>query len=417
MSIFEKLKKKIAIPWTVTRNQAYLDYSVNYETFLKEAYNNPFIYQAINEIVTNFNTVKIGVFKNQGGKWIYNEKSQVNKWLERPNPELTKSQWQSYYIIWKYLGGGLLLNKSMGINKKDLYMYAPNTFQIKRDSQYRLAGIQIGEKSFEGQGKLKNFQICKAINPNDSLAGMSDQFRSPLTSIALAGDMSNFALIHQNRQLKNSGKRLGIMRYEGITNQDKLEEVKNKFNAMGRDSDTGGVAWVPGKNLQWQSLDITPQEMDWLNSVQFIQEVIAQALGVPIQLISSRGSTYNNVAELKKKIYIDTVIPAVKNYCEDMTTFLSDDLEENEKIWYDVSEIEELKADIMNIAKDLSTALKGKVTINEFREVLAQKTGIELKKLPKEIGDKVIVSTSDVFLDDLNLDESLPPNGESVDDV
>ena len=119
------------------------------------------------------------------------------------------------------------------------------------------------------------------------------------------------------------------------------------------------------------------------------------------------------MAEAKKKVYIDTIIPLVQDYCEDLTAFFSEDLQENERIWYDVSEIEELKEDVMTVAKGVREALKGVATVNEIRDTLTKKTGIELKSINKELGDKVLVTSSDMFLDDLNVDlEPLPSENE-----
>lgn len=52
----------------------------------QKAYNNPFIYKAFNEIVTgDCKTIKTGVFRNDGKKWVYVENHVVNKWLKNPN--------------------------------------------------------------------------------------------------------------------------------------------------------------------------------------------------------------------------------------------------------------------------------------------------------------------------------------------
>ena len=93
--------------------------------------------------------------------------------------------------------------------------------------------------------------------------------------------------------------------------------------------------------------------------------------------------------------------------------FFQDDWQENGRIWYDVSEIEELKENVLDIAEKLSNALRGKVSLNEFRQVLSEKTNINLKALPSELGDKVLVTSSDMFLDDLNVElEPLPQENE-----
>lgn len=44
---------------------------------------------------------------------------------------------------------------------------------------------------------------------------------------------------------------------------------------------------------------MTPQELDWLEGLKYTEGVISQAMGIPVQLISSRGTTYNNLAEMK----------------------------------------------------------------------------------------------------------------------
>ena len=412
MNIFKAITDKfssIPTPWGFYKNNAFTNYSVDYEVFLKEAYENPFIYKALQEIITDFKTLKIGVFKDNKGKMEYIENHPVNKWLAKPNTELNGKDFMEFYILYMYLGGGLLLYKTKGIMQKDLYIYSPDSFEIKRDDLYNISEIKIGSTVIPKED-WANYRVCKATNINDKIAGKSQEFRPILKSLALVGDMSNYAMQHQNRQLKNSGKRNGIVSYKGTMTPDKKEEMIKTIKSMSTGENTGGLGFFPADSIDFKQMDMTPQELDWLNSLQYMEEVISYSLGVPSQLISSRSSTYNNLKEAKKKVYVDTVIPLARDYCEDLTSFFSDDLQEGQRIWYDVSDIEELKEDIVTTAKDLSTALKGHVTENEFRGILGKITGIELKTLPSEIGDKILVSSSEMFIDDLNLELTPVPN-------
>ena len=413
MNIFKAITEKIlSIPYGMWRNTSYSNYAVDYDLFVQEAYNNPFIYKAFNEIVTDCKTIKTGVFRNNGKKWVYVENHVVNKWLKNPNPELNGKDFLEYYLMYMYFGGGLLLYKTKGILDKQIYIYSPDSFDIQRDDNLTISGIKIGNSYFSAN-ELKDLKVCKAPNIEDKIAGKSQEFRPIIKSLALVGDMSNFALKHQNTQLKNSGKRNGIMTYKNIRSTAALEEAKKQFRGQTHGESTGETAWLNGDNYDFKSTDMTPQEMDWLEGLKYTEEVISQAMGVPVQLISSRGATYNNLAEMKKKVYIDTAIPLVQDYCEDLTVFFQDDLQENERIWYDISEIEELKENVLDIAEKLSNALRGKVSLNEFRQVLSEKTNINLKALPSELGDKVLVTSSDMFLDDLNVElEPLPSENE-----
>lgn len=405
MNIFKAIAEKFSIPlpWGVFKNSAFTNYALDYEVFLQEAYNNPFIYKALNEIITDAKTVKVGVFRDNKGKMEYVENHKINKWLAKPNMELNGKDMIEYYILYLYLGGGCLFYKTKGIMDKQIYIYSPDSFDIQRDDFFNISQVKVGN-TYIPKEEWSSYKVCKAVNVNDKIAGKSQEFRPILKSLALVGDMSNLAMIHQNRQLKNFGKRSGIISYKGVMTPDKKEEMKKTVKAMGSGEDTGGLAFLPADTIDYKATDQTSVEMDWLNSLQYMEEIISYATGVPVQLVSSRSSTYNNLKEAKKKVYVDTVIPLVQDYCEDLTAFFNDDLQENESIWYDVSEIEELKENVLDIAEKLSNALRGKVSLNEFRQVLSEKTNISLKALPKELGDKVLVTSSDMFLDDLNVE-------------
>ena len=412
MNIFTKLKESfqsIPIPWGVYKNQVFTNYSVNYETFVKEAYDNPYIYKALQEIITDFKTVKIGVYRDNKGKKEYVENHPVNKWLARPNAELNGKDFMEFYILYMYLGGGLLLYKTEGVMTKEIYMYSPDSFDIKRDSSYNISEIKIGTDVIPRE-KWGNYKVCKATNVNDKIAGKSQEFRPILKSLALIGDLTNYALMHQNRQLKNSGKRNGIVSYKGTMTPDKKEEMIKTISDMGKGENTGGLAFLPADTVDFKQMDLTVQELDWLESIKYIEEVISYCLGVPAPLISSRSSTYNNQKEAKKKVYVDTIIPLASDYCEDLTAFFQADLQPNESIWYNTADIEELKEDVLTEAKEVRETLKGIATVNEVRKAIWDRTGIELKPLKKDIGDKVLVTSSDMFLDDLNLDLTPVPD-------
>ena len=405
MNIFKAIAEKFSIPlpWGVFKNSAFTNYALDYQTFLQEAYNNPFIYKALNEIITDAKTVKVGVFRDNKGKMEYVENHKINKWLAKPNMELNGKDMIEYYILYLYLGGGCLLYKTKGIMEKQIYIYSPDSFDIQRDDFFNISQVKVGNTYIQKED-WNSFKICKAVNVEDKIAGKSQEFRPILKSLALVGDMSNLAMIHQNRQLKNFGKSSGIISYKGVMSPDKKEEMKKTVKAMGTGEDTGGLAFLPADTIDYKSTDQTSVEMDWLNSLQYMEEIISYAMGVPVQLISSRSSTYNNIAEAKKKIYIDTVIPLIQDYCEDLTAFFSEDLQEGERVWYDLSTIEELKEDVMTVAKGVREALKGVATVNEIRDTLTKKTGIELKSISEELGDKILVTSSDMFLDDLNVE-------------
>lgn len=373
--------------------------------YIKEAYDNPFFYTPIQVIVKAFNNADIGVYEKQKGKWIRVESS-VDNWLNRPSFATTKELFQEYYLTWLMLYGGCLLYK-VGISQKELHIYAPDTFQVTINEQtLQLDSIKIGESIFKGD-QLKDFQIARKINVEDKIAGVSSGFRSPLLSMAHPGDISNMGFKHQANQLANAGKRTGILEFKKLMGKEKQDEITEKFNSMGGPEGAGKISTVNGEDFKFTPLDVTPQELDWRNSMVFVREIIAASFGVPIQLISTEGTTYQNVKEFKKKLYSDVVEPELKAYCANMTNFLASDLKPGQKVWYDLSGVEELKNDAVAIIKDLATSLDGKVTINEFRQIVntlfSGSIDLLLEPISAEQANQILVGSASMLLTDIGI--------------
>jgi len=429
IKIFKKIRKAVSEalkkPWGMVRTSTYQQYSVNFEAFKKEAYNNPFFAAPINEIVRTFNAAEIGVYRkvktSEGGTKLEKvENHKVNKWLKKPNSGLTQSTFQKYYLVWKYIQGGCLLYKSLGVETRQLYIYSPDSFKIKRDTNnFMITGIKIGENTITDPDELAQYHLVREFNINDKIAGLDEKFAPVISPLAKVGDMSNFGFTHQNSQLANSGKRVGIVEYKKNLGEAKAEELNRKFNELGKGADNAGnVATVHGEDFKFTPMDVTPQEMDWLSSMKFVRELIASTIGVPVQLISTEGTTYNNVKEFKKKLYSDITEPELKAYSQDMTAFLVDDLSDDEFIWYDLSGVEELKTNAADIVEQLNKALEGKVTINEFRNIvntlLGESIQVKLEPIPDKLADQVLVSTSLMPLSDLGI--SLGTDGPTDED-
>lgn len=398
---------KIQRPYSSHYVDSMIPYALDYNKFALTAYDNPFFTAPLNEIIRCFNTANIGVYKKlSNGELKKIDGHPVQQILENPNFALTQDQYQSYWILWYYIGGGLLMYKTPGTFYKELFLYRPDSFSIQRDSNtLRIKAIQIGEKTIDNPLELKQYRIVRAINPEDSVAGCDVGFCSPIKSLALLGDMTTFAFTHQNRQLKNSGKRVGILESKKRLTTEQEKEVKKKMQGLGN-KDAGTIAVLNGEDYKFNPMDITPQEMDWLNSIKFLREVIAATLGVPIQLISSEGTTYNNVREFKKKIYNDVINPLLKLYCDSHTSFLKDELGEKLFIWYDTSNVEELRLDVTNIIKGLADGLIGQVTLNEFRNIVTNMTGIKLNPLNAKEGDVLLVKSNLSLITDLIINDS-----------
>ena len=390
-------------------------YAPDYDRFIKNVYDNPFFRAPLNEIVRCFNNAEIGVYKiDRNGRYEKVEESPVNRLLKDPSQELTEEQYHEYFIVWSFLGGGVLQYQTENIlvENKELFLYRVDNVELARDNRtLQINKIKIGKTNITGN-KLKYYKVARLPNMNDEIAGKGLEFISPLKALMLQGDMSNFAFKHGNNQLKNQGRRSGILKVDKFINSKKEEEFKNNLKTSYHEA--GNMKMITGgKDFQYISTDMTPQELDWLNSMMFLREIIASTIGVPIQVMSTQGDTYNNVKEFKKKLYSDTVNPLLRYYCKFQTKSLKNILNDGEFIWYDTSNVAELRNDVSDTIQKLFAAYEGKITLNEFRSIITRETGQQLNKLPKETGDKILVSSAKTFIEDLLIPvEPDPPQEE-----
>lgn len=412
--IFERFKKAvrnaIPIPWMSNYHTSYVNYSVDYELFLKEAYDNVFFKTALQEIITDFNSVEIGVYRKLEEGKIEKVKSEVQRWIDNPNDNLTKTQFQEYFITWLIIGGGLLLHKSGGVMNKNINIYSPNTFELKKkQSDLSFNGIKIGSTVITGR-ELENYRVVRSIDPTDDIAGKGMQFRSRLKHIARPTDLTNYGLEHMNTQLANAGGRKGVISHNMKWKKDKEEEEQQNFN---KQFGVGGnrIAFIRGE-MNYIPMDSTPQELDWLNGMVFAREVICSALGVPPQLLfTTQSSTYNNVKEMKKKIYEDTVIPLLKEYCEQMTMFFKGELGDL-VITFDKSSIKALQEDNTSQMKTVREALDGLGSVNELREIFSKQFGYDMPRKDGEAYDAIFIDQNKVNIEELLEPIEVPGEGE-----
>ena len=407
IKILKAIKNIIPRPFTVNYYRGLGTYAPDYDRFIKNVYDNPFFRAPIQEIVRCFNNANIGVYRKvkKGKKVTYEkvEESPINDLLAEPSTELTQEQYHEYFLVWLLLGGGVLQyqTENIMVENKELFLYRVDNVQFRRnESTLQVDKIKIGKTDITGT-RLKYYKIARLPNMNDKIAGKGLEFESPLKALMLQGDMVNFAFKHGNNQLKNQGRRGGILQATRFLNDKKKEEAKNKFKSQGGYRNAGDITMLEGENIKYIPTDMTPTELDWLNSMMFLREIIASTIGVPIQVMSTQGDTYNNVKEFKKKLYSDTVNPSLKFYCKFQTKALKNILKDDEFIWYDTSHVPELQNDVSDTIQKLFAAYEGKVTLNEFRTIITQETGQQLKPLKKEIGDRILVSSAKTFIEDL----------------
>lgn len=396
--MFNFLKKKGKNMYTTETYEGTREvYNYEAKNVEKEARDNPVLEACLKEIITDFNTIKVGVYKKNKDGYELETGHKLMKTLRNPTSNLNISNFNEYYLRWLETGGELLLFKS-GAVKIDLNIYKSGTYTLTYNKT-DLTKIKIGGKEIIDKEELANYKVVRVTNIEDDIAGVpSKGADTPLRPIGRVIDMVKFMLVHMNNQLLNSGKRTGIITITKPLGPDATRELKDDIRAQSGLDSAGRMLIAKGELLTFTPLDSTPQELDWLNGLDKARELICGAMGVPVQLISSDASTFNNLKEMKAKIYRDTIVPKLNFYCEILTEFLEKELGEGRIISFSEIDIKELQQDNAKSAGEIVKLMNGLYTKNEIREELAKRFGFGGAVNDKNL-DNIFIGSNEMTLE------------------
>lgn len=399
----------------------YTPYETNYETYTKAVYRNPSVAMAYEILENAYCNIEFKVFKEEKKKIDGKEVSKfvpsnsvkakyVNKSLSFPSRLTTRTEFMEYFLFYHLFGGRVMLEKRNGFTSDELLLYAPNTYEIEySDTATEISKITFaGVKEIIGE-ELQNYFLTKSLDPTSEIAGVGAG-SSKLEALASIVDLINFMLKHNISLLKNRGNRSGIFKSsakERLTPKEK-EELESKLKSATQGYQNAGKTLFLPSDVDFIATDVTGKDIDWINGWELAHKMIAGILGVPFTLVWDSASTYNNSREDKVKLYKNTVLPIAKKHAEFLTTVFKDRLADNEFIWVDLSQIEELRHETLETLKALEGVTY--ISINQKRDIASELTGIELGKYPHENADKILTPMSIDILD--NVGEQIEPVNE-----
>src|SRR5690606_30856503 len=94
--------------------------------------------------------------------------------------------------------------------------------------------------------------------------------------------------------------------------EDQYQRLKDELETAFTGALNAGRPMVLEGGLDWRSMSLSPQEMDFLDAKNTAAREIALAFGVPPMLLGLPGdNTYANYAEANRALWRQTIIPLV----------------------------------------------------------------------------------------------------------
>ncbi len=258
--------------------------------------------------------------------------SDLAKMLERPNPLQSFPEWLENTLGFKlvtgnsYVHGVELTDKRIG----EMWVMPAQYTRIHADSNFEglISGYSINLFGYEEEIPEELVMHLKYWNPDYDANGSHLYGMSPMKVLRQIIRNSNDAQTAQSKAFKNMGA-AGMLFPDDpdiaeLTEKQQSQIQKHfKKNAAGPENFKSAL--VTSVKMGWQSFGMSPVDMAILESMRESRRIICNVYnGFPMILLNdSESTTYNNIQEARKRLYLDIVIPELELLYSELNRWLT----------------------------------------------------------------------------------------------
>lgn len=388
----------------------------NYKAYAQEGYKgNDTIYKCINYIITNGAAIPPKLYTDDTKTKEIKSHPLLDK-LKRPNIEQTGVEYREEVLGYFLVTGNTFqyaIRKGIAGPPDELWAFDPTKIKVLPTKVRGIVGYEFDDYDGSAQDPVpgqnpipfQNVSHMKSWNPGDPVWGLS-----PIEVGAITVDMQTAYKKWNLGLTQNGGKMSGAFSTDIIMSGPDRQKVEDKINEKyAGPRNAGRIALLDG-GLKWQSMSVTPSEMDWLPAMQYNAGGLANLLNIPPQLIGDTSSTtYDNMQEAKAASYTEEIFPVLDKFYAKETMWLvpmySDlcDKQGNPVacLYYDKDSVEVVQAVIqtkMTAKSQRANAswLAGDIMLDEARALQ------DLPPLPKKAGQVFRIGAILVKLEDMD---------------
>ena len=369
----------------------------NMRAYIQEGYrSNKTVFRVVGHIARAGAGIKWKHYTDESKKREITSSELLTLW-NTPAPKTAGTAFREAMIAYYCMTGN---NYILGINAKEnpqapfdeLYNLRPDLVKKKVDDNGPLY-YEFGNFSPPRRYADPFVMHNKLFAGNDEVYGMSPvEVAAMLVDIQKAGQKWNLGLMSNMARPGGAWVTDAIL---GDTEYKNLkEEIRKKFAGP---RNAGETAILHG-GVKWQSMSMSPYELDWLESdTKGDRDIAGIFFNFPLFLLGLADSTYSNQEEARYALYTEIVFPILDTFQDSLNMwltpryggYLSYDQEDVEAIQ---TRLQEAKAQASDRAQNEFTG--GTTTFLEAREIQGR------PKLP--VKDFVIINQVPVHVEDLD---------------
>ncbi|MFA5991815.1 MAG: phage portal protein [Candidatus Doudnabacteria bacterium] len=266
---------------------------------------------------------------------------EFEKLMANPNPYFSGQDLIEFTIAHLCLGGNSLWQPMMVNGKpREFWLTMPDKVKPIPGGDW-ISGWEVkGEGGKSYTSPPETFLHFMQANPGNPYWGIG-----PLQAAARTVDTDNEAQDTQKVTMQNRAMPSGVLIPDVTIPADKFEQVKEQFKDMYKGNSERRAPWLLNAGMKWQQMSLSAVEMDFIASRLQNKRDIAAAFGIsPIFLGDLEQSSYNNMAEARKALYQDVVIPMLDDIQATLNMRIAP-LYGDITIGYDLSGVAALRAD------------------------------------------------------------------------
>ena len=240
--------------------------------------------------------------------------------LKRPNPQQGKMTFSASVFGHVLLSGNTYIYASVAAGEpRFLYTLRPDRVKVLPGRGFDL----VGGYEYKCGGHRQDFKFgeimhWKLFNPTDDFYGLG-----PVEAAARGIDVSNLADNWNAKLVQNELRPSGVFTTKDPLTDQQFTRLKDEIKEEYSGPQNAGKPLLLEQGLAWQSIIMSPKDLDWLNSNKITTRRICSVFGVAPELIGdSEAKTYSNYQEARRALYTETVLPYMYMLRDELNNWL-----------------------------------------------------------------------------------------------
>jgi HK97 family phage portal protein len=261
--------------------------------------------------------------------------------LYKPNDFMSKQEFFEAITAYLLLSGNSYIEEN-GPNSgppMELFPLRPDRMVILPDALNFVAGYEYtvgANKTRWEAAKVAHLKLFSALNDHYGL--------SPIEVAAQGIDNDNAAKTWNNALLNNGARPSGALVTEQALTDFQYTNLKKELDNNIRGAKNSGKPLLLEGGLKWQSMSLSPTDMDFINSRKMSRMEICAAFNVPPEMVGDKEhATYSNYTEARQAFYLEGVLPLLDKIRDKLNSWLVPKFGERLFLDYDIDSIEALQ--------------------------------------------------------------------------